>query len=252
MALRLSKKKMPKKEEKQLQEKWKIEERVFDRPTLFSLYYLLNKGVITRLHGPISTGKEADVYRAEGKAGDLAVKIYRIETTGFQRIEEYLIGDPRFEKVGRTKRSIVYAWARKEYKNLEICAGMGISVPRPIDFKNNVIVTELIGEGGIPAPTLKEVGPTNPQREFETLIGFIIRMFSNGFVHADLSEYNVLVLREKLYLIDLAQGVLTTHPRAIEFLERDVRNVVDYYSDYIDVDYEETVSRVRASGPPQP
>ena len=44
-------------------------------------------------------------------------------------------------------------------------------------------------------------------------------------VHADLSAYNMLWHNNMLYFIDVAQGVDTMHPHAMEFLLRDCHNV---------------------------
>jgi RIO kinase 1 len=51
-------------------------------------------------------------------------------------------------------------------------------------------------------------------------------------VHADLSEYNILVdeLRNPVF-IDMGQSVLTDHPRASEFLQRDVSNIVKFFNE---------------------
>ena len=48
-------------------------------------------------------------------------------------------------------------------------------------------------------------------------------------VHADLSEYNMLVYRKKVYFIDFGQAVDSMHPSADAFLERDVRNVTNFF-----------------------
>jgi RIO kinase 1 len=50
-----------------------------------------------------------------------------------------------------------------------------------------------------------------------------------GLVHADLSAFNVLLHRKTPYLIDLGQGVVLEHPQALEFLKRDIYNMVQYF-----------------------
>jgi serine/threonine-protein kinase RIO1 len=44
-------------------------------------------------------------------------------------------------------------------------------------------------------------------------------------VHADLSEYNVLWLDERAWIIDVSQAVEVTHPLALPFLLRDCNNI---------------------------
>ncbi len=48
-----------------------------------------------------------------------------------------------------------------------------------------------------------------------------------GLVHGDLSEYNMLWQDDTLYFIDVSQSVEKFHPRAGEFLLRDLTNVVN-------------------------
>lgn len=44
-------------------------------------------------------------------------------------------------------------------------------------------------------------------------------------VHADLSEYNLLWYKRRLYVIDVSQSVEHDHPRALDFLRMDCKNV---------------------------
>ncbi len=46
-----------------------------------------------------------------------------------------------------------------------------------------------------------------------------------GLIHADLSEYNMLWHRDRVYVIDVSQTVDQMHPKAMEFLYRDCYNV---------------------------
>ena len=47
-------------------------------------------------------------------------------------------------------------------------------------------------------------------------------------VHADLSEYNVLFHNEKPWIIDVSQSVEHDHPRSLDFLRLDIKNVSDF------------------------
>jgi RIO kinase 1 len=49
-------------------------------------------------------------------------------------------------------------------------------------------------------------------------------------VHADLSEYNLLVHDDHLYVIDVSQSVEHDHPSAYEFLRNDIRNVEEFFA----------------------
>lgn len=230
MARSVSKRKKPAKEDYQLKERFKIESEVFDRKTLLILSKLLKKGILQTVDYPISTGKEANVFRATTpERGFVAVKIYKMETAPFFRKEEYLEGDPRFDKIKKGDEDIVRAFARKEFKNLEICRKAKVHAPVPIYILGHVLVMGFLGEGGLPYPTMDMVGPLHGKKDLDSILKDIKKMYKAGLVHADLSEYNVM-MGDVPYLIDLGQGVITRHPRAERFLERDVGIILSYFS----------------------
>jgi RIO kinase 1 len=234
MVRRESKRKMPEREQKQSKERYLIESEVFDRPTMMILSDFIKKGVLKSVDYPIQKGKEANVFRATTPDGYAAVKIYRIETSNFLRMADYMNGDPRFTKVKHDKRSLVRAWVAKEFKNLGICADAGVNAPRPIAFKDNILVMSFIGENGMPDSTLQQVGSEEPERHCDALLTMIKRLWMKGFVHGDVSEFNIMMhgMPAEPYLIDVGQGVLAAHPKAREFLKRDVGNVLHYFAKY--------------------
>ena len=233
MARKVSRRKRPPKDEFQLKERMKIESEVFDRSTLLSLAKLISKGILKSVDWPVSTGKEANVFRGTASDGkNVAVKIYKVETTKFVKRKEYLEGDPRFGKFRGRERDLVFAFAQKEYKNLGICEKAGIAAPKPYYQHRNILVMEFLGMKGLPFPMLHDVGPA--EGEFRQLIGEVRGLWKAGLVHADLSEYNILVGR-KLYVIDWGQGVVSGHPKAEKYLRRDVENILDYFSKFIKV-----------------
>ena len=48
-------------------------------------------------------------------------------------------------------------------------------------------------------------------------------------VHADFSEYNILLHDGELVVIDVSQAVEHAHPHALEFLRMDISNVNDFF-----------------------
>jgi RIO kinase 1 len=235
MTSRESKRKRPEREEKILKERHKIESEVFDPPALHVLNDMIRKDIVKSVDYPIEKGKEANVFRATTSDGFAAVKIYRIETSNFIHMTDYLLGDPRFAKVKSDKKSIVKAWVAKEYRNLLICHEAGVRVPEPLAYKNNVLVMELIGEKGMPDSTLQRMGSDAPEAHCDELLEMIEKLWRRGFVHGDLSEFNILMHGHSPsvpYVIDVGQGVLEGHPKAREFLKRDVENILRYFSKY--------------------
>ena len=99
---------------------------------------------------------------------------------------------------------------------------------------------EFIGDE-TPAPRLKDVEKVLERRDFEELYEFsmsaIERLWKRGdMVHGDLSEYNILIHKEIPYIIDIAQGVNIQHPNALNFLVRDIRNILRFFREEAGID----------------
>lgn len=68
------------------------------------------------------------------------------------------------------------------------------------------------------------------QRLYVQLVGIMRRLYQIcRLVHADLSEYNILYNQGQLYIIDVSQSVEPDHPRSLEFLRMDIKNVGDFF-----------------------
>ncbi len=247
MARRVSKRKAPPKDEYLLKERRKIESYVFDRRVLLLLSRILKKGILKSVDYPVSTGKEANVFRATTPDGNfLAVKIYKIETAGFLKKMSYLEGDPRFKSIKHKDREIVKLFARKEFKNLQICERAKVHAPLPIFLSENIVVMSFIGEKGIPYATMDMVEPKS-EKDLDSILEDIKKMYKAGLVHADMSEYNIMLAKVP-YIIDFGQGVVLGHPNAEKFLERDVRNILRYFEKLgIKRDFEKTLKWIKAT-----
>jgi len=213
-------------------EEYQALEEVFDRSTLMTIYEFMNKGMISDIHGVVKAGKEARIYWAKSPEGkELAIKIYLTLSAEFKKGKLiYIEGDPRFRNVRHDTRSLVFAWALKEYKNLELAAKVKVRVPKPYEVKNNVLIMEFIGKNGITAPVMKEEPPKNPTQVYEQLLEDVQRLYQKAqLVHGDISEYNVMMWRNKPVLFDIAQAVRLEHPMANEFLRRDLNNLYRYF-----------------------
>ena len=209
----------------------KVKGDVFDTRTLMNLYALASKGVIDALGGEISTGKEANLFYAIREGQELVIKIYRITTSNFQAMQDYMHGDPRFGNIKGTKRAVISAWTRKEFRNLKRAEEAGVRVPHPIVTRDNILIMELIGEKDNPAPQLRNVDLEldEAKRIFNKLSDYISLLYNKAdLVHADFSEFNVLYDGDPV-VIDMGQSVTLEHPMASKFLARDVTNIARYF-----------------------
>jgi len=214
-------------------EEYEVLEEVFDRSTLMVIYDFLNKGTINEIHGVVKAGKESRVYWGKDKQGnELAIKIYLTVSAEFRKgILKYIEGDPRFKGVRHDTRSLIFAWAQKEFKNLEQTRAAKVRAPKPIAVKNNVLIMEFIGENGVSAPSMKEQSPKNPEKTYRILLDYLRKLYSKAeLVHGDLSEYNIMIWRGRPVLFDMAQAVPLSHPMGDFFLHRDLTNVNKYFS----------------------
>jgi len=214
-------------------EEYEVLEEVFDRSTLMIIYDFLNKGIIDEIHGVVKAGKESRVYWGKDKQGnELAIKIYLTVSAEFRKgMLKYIEGDPRFKGVRHDTRSLVFAWAQKEFRNLEQAITAKVRVPKPIAVKNNVLIMEFIGKNGICAPSMKEHPPRNPEKIYKALLNYLRRLYRKAeLVHGDLSEYNVMIWNGRPIIFDVSQAVPLSHPLADILLYRDLKNINRYFS----------------------
>ncbi|XP_055964474.1 serine/threonine-protein kinase RIO1 [Sorex fumeus] len=210
-------------------------EQVLDPRTRMILFKMLTRGIISEIHGCISTGKEANVYHARTSSGESrAIKIYKTSILVFKDRDKYVSGEFRFRH-GYCKgnpRKMVKTWAEKEMRNLIRLSTAGVPCPEPVLLRSHVLVMGFIGKDDMPAPLLKNV-PLSESRARELYLQVIQdmrRMYQTArLVHADLSEFNMLYQGGGVYIIDVSQAVEHDHPHALEFLRKDCANVNDFF-----------------------
>jgi RIO kinase 1 len=230
-------------------------EQVLDPRTRMILLQLLNKNVVSEINGVLSTGKEANVYHAatipeshddsEGPAAPLhrAIKVYKTSILVFKDRDKYVTGDYRF-RGGYNKsdnRAMVKVWAEKEFRNLRILHAAGIPCPDPLYLRQHVMVMSFLGnKKGWPAPRLRDVDFQLPTEEenaakwrecYIQLLGYMRVMYQTcRLVHGDLSEYNLMYHQNRIFVIDVSQSVEHDHPRSLEFLRMDIKNISDFFA----------------------
>jgi RIO kinase 1 len=219
-------------------------EQVLDPRTRMILLQMINRNIVSEVHGVISTGKEANVYHAislleDGTEAYRAIKVYKTSILVFKDRDKYVTGEFRFRS-GYNKsnnRSMVKVWAEKEMRNLKRIHSAAIPCPTPLYLKLHVLAMSFIGDKkGVSAPRLKDVefvGPDSAQRWRTVYIELLAYMYIMyhvcRLVHADLSEYNVLFHNDTPWIIDVSQSVEHDHPRSFDFLRMDTKNVNDFF-----------------------
>ncbi|MFN3803721.1 MAG: RIO1 family regulatory kinase/ATPase [Pyrobaculum sp.] len=198
---------------------WKITAAGLDVLALHTLS--VKKKVVKLSPTPIGTGKEAVVYAGETPSGfKVAVKFHRGGVSTFRseaffrrKLEKYR----HLTQIYETRLS-----ALAEFFALEKIFEAGGLVPEPISVSRHVVVmgyiegVELYRYSGEIGKILDDV--------FYTL-RTAVRL---GIIHGDLSPYNILA-GHRGYIIDWPQWMPATHPKAVDYLRQDVKNIAKFF-----------------------
>ncbi len=142
---------------------------------------------------------------------------------------KYLIEDPRFSGINKKTRRVVSIWCQREFKNMKIAQRAGVNCPKPLDYRENVLIMSFIGDKGILAPRLIDVMPDKPRELYEMVLENLKKLVTAGLIHGDLSAYNILLWDEP-YFIDFSHGTTLKNQMALELLKRDIKNINSYFS----------------------
>ncbi len=199
--------------------------------------------------GVLKTGKEADVhlvnrYVPDGRESLLAAKRYRTsEHRMFHRDAGYQEG--RRTRKSRDSRAMARRteygrelaagkWAQAEFEALTVLWGAGAPVPYPVQLSGTELMLEFIGDDdGTAAPRLAQCRPDPVELDdlFVQCVEAMRVLASAGYAHGDLSAYNMLVHRGRLFVIDVPQIVdVCANPRGPEYLERDCVKVCRWFA----------------------
>jgi len=213
-----------------------------------SLISLLDSGMITQVRFMVKSGKEATVYCCDAApylgGGLAAAKLYRPrEQRGFKNDAVYRQGryitDSHLRRSvaskGRKGREFLFnSWITHEASAISRLYEVGVRVPRLIATSENALLMEFVGDENGAAPRLCEVAfePGDAAYHLRDLLRMIETMLRAGFIHGDLSPFNVLYWNGQATIIDLPQTADPwTNPDALDLLIRDVTNICDYFSE---------------------
>jgi RIO kinase 2 len=184
---------------------------------------LVRKNVIESLGSKVGVGKESDVYDAKREDGKIVIVKFHREGTTFRHVKRSRGYFGQAERCSWMLASKLAA--EKEYEALMKLQELA-TVPKPLAQNRHIIVMEFL-EGRQMSTTALET----PLAVFNEIILQIKLAYESGIVHADLSEYNVIVCAGgKVALIDWPQWVPLSHPNAEELLARDVGNLLAYFA----------------------
>ncbi|MCW4028748.1 MAG: serine/threonine protein kinase [Candidatus Bathyarchaeota archaeon] len=186
---------------------------------------LVKADIIRSFGQTLGVGKEADVYDALSPTGRrIAVKFHRLGRISFRQTRR---------KRGYTREHSTWLFqshlaAEREYQALKLVYDMGVAVPEPISQNRHVIAMGMI-EGGQLVQYIDIGDPKNVLREILRNVKKAYR--KANIIHGDLSEYNIILQPDgHILIIDWPQAVKTDHVNAAELLERDLKNVLNYFS----------------------
>jgi RIO kinase 1 len=234
--------------------------------TLYEEEFLLDsvrtfyeRDLVTDILAMVKGGKEASVYRCRAHPTthtDLfALKVYRprkfrnLRNDKLYRQGRQIIGidgkgvkerDQRMLKAiakgtGIGQQMSHTSWLMYEFKTLDTLYKAGADVPQVVASGHNALLMTYIGDEHEPAPTLHEVRIHKDEAQplFQRILRNVDLLMSLGYVHGDLSAYNILYWQGEITLIDFPQVVdIHANPSALKILKRDIQRVLDYFSRY--------------------
>ena len=211
--------------------------------------------------GTLRSGKEAQIdiverTDADGRSCLLARKRYlprtvtakgQLEGLGVQRASTFhndvQYREGRQFRKSRDRRAVeamtTYGkgllqdrWTSHEHDVMRVLWAAGVSVPYPVSFADDLFHLEYIGarDGAAPQLARARLGPAELREAWVQLVDGLRAMTASGWVHADLSAFNLLWWDERLWFIDFPQAVdLAANPQGLSFLHRDVVNVCTWF-----------------------
>lgn len=214
-----------------------------------ALNALVKANVLDALGKPLGVGKEADIYDALTPSGErVVVKFHRLGRTSFRqtkRKREYVGVRPHISWLYQSRLS-----ADREYRALKRLYERGVAVPKPIASNRHVVVMGIFV--GAELIWYKKEEIPSPRKLLYDIMLNVRKAYQAGIVHADLSEYNVMVEPDgKVLLIDWPQYVSASHLNADLLLRRDVVNILKYFKRRfrVEVEPQEAIDYVKGKVP---
>lgn len=197
----------------------------FDGYDALAMNVFINRDSIDSIGGEVGVGKESEVRKAKWKGNEVIIKFHREGKISFRDVkkERNYLG----KREHSSKMFIAKLAAEKEYKALKNLS-KDVRVPKVFDYNRHSIIME-----NIEGEELTDVKLDSSDAEFifNILKEEIKNIYKKGFVHGDLSEFNVLISEKELKIIDWSQVLkVDSHPNVREILKRDIKNICNYFN----------------------
>jgi RIO kinase 2 len=192
----------------------------FDAYDLLALSDLVKRDRVSSIGERIGVGKESVVYGAFGEV-PLAIKFHRQGRTSFKhvrRLRDHLKDKPKVPWLYAAALA-----ARHEFAVMEKLYPR-VSIPRPVAASRHALAMEFVS-----GPQLNKITLSDPGDGLDMILEEVGRALKLGIIHADLSEFNIMMAEDGPKIIDWPQAVEVTHPHAEELLERDLANVLRFF-----------------------
>jgi len=205
---------------------------------------ILSSGLAMEVTGLISAGKEADVYLALYRDAPIAIKAYRLYRSSHRG------GGPvKLDSTG---------WlAAHEFEMTRQAWKGGCRVPAPARRVENMFSMRYLGDENGPAPRLHDIRPENPRALLDEVLRGVEALAGAGVVHADLSDFNILVHDGKPWFIDFSEAIRVDRTGSVPWIRlEEARVALDRGMDAlrvyfgrlgVEVESEPFVSRVLSS-----
>ncbi|AHG03027.1 RIO-type serine/threonine protein kinase [Halobacterium sp. DL1] len=187
-----------------------------------ALHTFAERETVDGFGAPLGVGKESDVYEVQSYR-PMALKFHREGYTQFREVHRGR--DYTSDKEHTSWQYTARKAAEREYDALETLYP-DVNVPRPVDQNRHAIVMEKMTGTELSKAKLE---PEQASGVLDLILREVAAAYDAGYVHADVSEYNVFVSEDGIVLFDWPQATPTDHENARELLDRDVANIVGYF-----------------------
>jgi RIO kinase 2 len=187
---------------------------------------LVKAEAIEALGKSLGVGKESDVYDALSPKGEqVAVKFHRLGRLSFRatrRTRGYIADRHHISWLYQSRLA-----AEREFQALKLVNAQQVAAPEPISQNRHVVVM-----GKIEGAELAEFNEIpKPEKTLKEILSNVRKAYVKaGIVHGDLSEFNIIMRPNwHILIIDWPQYITRDQPNADQLLERDVKNVLQFF-----------------------